>query len=1077
MNERTELASQIINLPWEFLCYPDDNHTFLATHPRVALSCGYQTWLNNPLEGYAVRDLPLRVLFVCGRLSKLEAVGFVSLVNRVLSELGDSVEVETLDNPTPEILSETLKEKSPHILHFLGQGKKGALALGDLPDGETSWLSDQSLSDVLRVGGVKGVKLVVLQACEGASPSEELAFTGTAATLVETHIPAAVAIRYPISQPQAWKFVKTFYGKLAAGKPVDVAVQAGREQLAIGNQSHNRRDFGAPVLWMRLRDGLLFAGDKERPEEEGETDAEPLRDETGEVICPYQGLKSFTEETRQFFFGRVRKVEEIEQKLSRRNFVPVIGESGSGKSSVVLAGVMPRFKELEGWNILSTIRPGSQPLHQIKTVFNPYFNQSIKERKKLNDYIKKNPPNLPGLIERLPGTERFLLVIDQFEELFTLCDNEDDQKQFINLLSQVETQSRLSVVVTLRSDFLTECLKDADLSQLIENPVFMPYLERENLVTVIVRPARRQGYELAGGLLGEILQDVAKERATLPLLEFALTRLWERRDEKRKQLTLEGYEAIGRLAGALDEHATKVYHYRDYEEENPQDRRSEMEKDLIQKIFLKLLQVGEGEKETRLPQLKADIFSIGGDDWEKRERLTELIDGDCGLVKGRLLVAGESEVDLTHEVLISGWKQLDAWRTETRKSRKFAKQLERDAEDWWKHDKSGDFLWQGLRLEAGEKVLEEYATVLSFSPLAREFLETSWHQELCNYLTDKKVDSLNQQGLEKDAADKSYLTKDNLGKLLDSEREETKVRLAASWLLKRWGEDVPMRTAKTDREGNVWLRVIDSPPIEIEDLGDGIYLELVRVPGGEFWMGSEEGEVGSYNDEYPRHKVRVSGYWMGKYPVTQAQWRAVANLPKIQRDLKPYPSYFKGEDLPVERVSWYDAIEFCARLSRKTNRCYRLPSETEWEYACRAGTKTAFAFGNTLTGDLANSTAASRNRTTPVGRFQVANAFGLYDMHGNVWEWCADPWHDHYDGAPSDSRVWDEKSDKSYYSQYINFIVKLLGDKRKRVLHGGSWSYNLENCRCAHRSWDVPDFLYNSLGFRVVCPALETLSP
>jgi len=1075
VNERTELARQIINLPWEFLCYPDDNHTFLATHPRVALSCGYQNPPNHPPEGYAVRDLPLRVLFVCGRLSKLPEVGFFKRVKQVLTELGDGVEVETLENPTPDELSKALqKKKPPHILHFLGDGKPGALALGDWPDGEPSWLADQSLSDILQKGGVK---LVVLQACEGSSPSEEWAFTETAAALVKSQIPAAVAIRYPILQPQAWKFVKTFYGKLAVGEPVDVAVQAGRGQLAIGNEFHNSRDFGAPVLWMQLRDGLLFARDEERPEEEGEADAEPLRDETGEVICPYQGLKAFTEETRQFFFGRVRKVEEIEQKLSRRHLVPVIGESGSGKSSVVLAGVISRFKELEGWHILATIRPGYEPLNQIQTVFQPYFNSSQADIRKLNNCIQNNPPDLRGLTDRLPGTERFLLVIDQFEELFTLCNNEDDQKQFINLLSQVETQSRLAVVITLRSDFVTECLRDADLSQLIENPVFMPHLEGENLATVIVRPARRQGYELAGGLLEEILQDVAKERATLPLLEFALTRLWKRRDEKRKQLTLEGYEAIGRLVGALDGHADKVYHYRDYEEENPRDGRSEMEQTLIQQIFLKLLQVGEGEKDMRLPQLKADIFSIGGDNFAKRELLAELIDGDCGLVKGRLLVAGESEVDLAHEALISGWKQLDEWRTETRQGRKFAKQLERDAEAWWEHDKSGDFLWQGLRLEKGEKVLEECATVLYLSPLAREFLETSWHQELCNYLKDPKVDSLTRQGLEKDAADKSYLTKDNLGKLLDSEGEETPVRLAASWLLKRWGEDVPMWTAKTDREGNVWLRVIDSPSIEIEDLGNGIRLELVGVPGGEFWMGSEEGEVGSYNDEYPLHKVRMSGYWMGKYPVTQAQWRVVANLPKIERDLKPDPSYFQGEDLPVERVSWYDAIEFCARLSRQTNRCYRLPSEAEWEYACRAGTKMPFAFGNILTGDLANSMEAGRNRTTPVGRFQVANGFGLYDMHGNVFEWCADPWHDNYDGAPSDARVWDEKSDKSYDNQYIDFIVKLLSDKRKRVLHGGSWSYNLENCRCAYRSWDVPDFLYNSLGFRVVCPGLETFSP
>ncbi|NES03304.1 MAG: CHAT domain-containing protein [Okeania sp. SIO2F4] len=258
-----ELTSEIINLPWEFLCYPDDDNSFLGTHPRVALSCGYQTWLNNPLSGYTDRESPLRVLFVHGHPSKLPGVGFVNLVQRILTELDDKVKVSELKDPTQNQLNKALSEK-PHILHFLGHGKPGALALGNLSNGEPYWLNDKSLSDFLRVGGVK---LAVLQACEGASPSEKLAFTGTAAQLVKTHVPAVIAVRYPISQSLAWNFIRILYGKLAAGEPVDVAVQSGREQLAIGNDSHACRDFGAPVLWMRLRDGLLFPAVTEPPKQ------------------------------------------------------------------------------------------------------------------------------------------------------------------------------------------------------------------------------------------------------------------------------------------------------------------------------------------------------------------------------------------------------------------------------------------------------------------------------------------------------------------------------------------------------------------------------------------------------------------------------------------------------------------------------------------------------------------------------------------------------------------------------------------------------------------------------------------
>jgi formylglycine-generating enzyme required for sulfatase activity len=1039
VDERTELASQIINLPWEFLCYPDDNNTFLATHPRVALSYGYQTWLNNPLEGYAVQEFPLRVLLVHGHPSKLLDVGFTSLVKKILTELGETVEVKELKNPTPDELSEALKEK-PHVLHFLGHGKPGALALGDLPDEETSWLEDLSLSDFLRVGGVK---LVVLQACEGASPSEEFAFTGTAAQLVKTHIPAVIAVRYPISQSLAWNFVKTLYDRLAAGEPVDVAVQAGREQLAGRNPSHASRDFGAPVLWMRLRDGLLFAAGERKSEGEEEKEAKPFTDETGEVICPYQGLEAFTEETKQFFFGRVRKVEEIEQRLNQRSFVPVIGASGSGKSSVVLAGLIPRLKDLGGWEILPPIRPGDEPIARLKNIFEPYFPKSKKELTLLNDCLKKEPPNLQGLIDRLPGSERFLLVVDQFEELFTLCGDGDEQKQFIKLLSQVSTQSRLSVVITLRGDFFVDCLKDSDLTQLIQDPVLIPPMEGANLEAAIIKPAQRQGYHLEEGLLGEILQDVANEKEILPLLEFALTKLWEKRDRDRHLLTLEGYEAIGGVIGALNRHADEFY--------GQIERR---EQEWVKRIFLQLLQLGEGTKDTRKRQSKQNLLAIVEDNEEDREACSEVLDR---LIDGRLLVTGQEgeDVDLAHEALIEGWSQLNEWRTENREGRKLAKQLEKDAQTWEEHDKLPDYLWRGYKLAEAEKILQEYAATVPLLPLAKEFLQASSQQELRTYLRSSDVDNLDQKALEKEAANKSFLTKERLKHLLEDEREEAQERLASSWLLEQWGEEMPMRKAEVDGEGKILLRVIEEklPPTVVEDLRNGISLELVEIPGGEFWMGSPEKEERS---ERPQHQVKVSPFLIGRYPVTQAQWRVVASLPKVERDLNLEPSYYKGDSCPVEQVTWYEAVEFCERLSRLSEEKgnsyqYRLPSEAEWEYACRGGTETPFHFGQKISPALANYLEGKRGRTTPVRRFQVVNSFGLYDMHGNVWEWCFDYWHESYEGAPTDGSAWLSDNKNNY-----------------RLLRGGSWSLNPPNCRSAYRDRNYPDDRDHIIGLRVV---------
>jgi formylglycine-generating enzyme required for sulfatase activity len=205
---------------------------------------------------------------------------------------------------------------------------------------------------------------------------------------------------------------------------------------------------------------------------------------------------------------------------------------------------------------------------------------------------------------------------------------------------------------------------------------------------------------------------------------------------------------------------------------------------------------------------------------------------------------------------------------------------------------------------------------------------------------------------------------------------------------------------------------------------------------------------------------------MGKYPVTQAQWKAVAALPKVALDLNADPANFKGDNLPVEQVSWDDAVEFCQRLSKQTGRKYRLPSEAEWEYACRAGTTTPFHFGETITTDLANYNGSStygsgpkgqsRGKTTEVGSFKTANAFGFYDMHGNVWEWCLDYWHDGYGGwfrnAPTDGSAWTTG-----------------GDGTKRLLRGGSW-YDLPRyCRSAGRHWLARDLRDDGLGFRLVC--------
>jgi formylglycine-generating enzyme required for sulfatase activity len=249
-----------------------------------------------------------------------------------------------------------------------------------------------------------------------------------------------------------------------------------------------------------------------------------------------------------------------------------------------------------------------------------------------------------------------------------------------------------------------------------------------------------------------------------------------------------------------------------------------------------------------------------------------------------------------------------------------------------------------------------------------------------------------------------------------------------------------------------------------EDLGNGVTLDMVAIPGGTFLMGSPESEPERFGSESPQHTVTIQPFFMGKFTVTQAQWRLVAGFPKVNIDLEPEPSLFKGANRPVVNVFWYDAVEFCARVSQKAGREYRLPSEAEWEYACRAGTTTPFYFGETITTDLVNyngnhiygsgSKGQYRERTTDVGSFP-ANAFGLYDMHGNVWEWCQDTCHKNYNGAPTDGSAW-------------------LNNNQYRGLRGGAWRCGPLLCRSAFRAGTNPDGTDTDIGFRVVISPVRT---
>ena len=300
----------------------------------------------------------------------------------------------------------------------------------------------------------------------------------------------------------------------------------------------------------------------------------------------------------------------------------------------------------------------------------------------------------------------------------------------------------------------------------------------------------------------------------------------------------------------------------------------------------------------------------------------------------------------------------------------------------------------------------------------------------------------------------------------------------------------------------------DQPPVTAAAKPTTDLIPLALIPAGSFLLGSPEDEPDRSRTEGPQHEVTLAAFWMAQTPITQAQWREVAGWERVECDLNPDPSHFKGDQRPVEQVSWEDAMEFCRRLSQRTGRNYTLPSEAQWEYACRAGTTTPFHFGSTISTKLANydgnytygqgERGTCREQTTDVASFP-SNAWGLHDMHGNVWEWCLDEWHDSHEGGPADGSAWEgdrlgespagccaagrgsstprsaarpaasTATRAAAAAASVSASVASDPSNASRLLRGGSWFLLPANCRSAYRYNNHPNNRNLDIGFRVCC--------
>ncbi|MEH1997620.1 MAG: pentapeptide repeat-containing protein [Nostoc sp.] len=457
------------------------------------------------------------------------------------------------------------------------------------------------------------------------------------------------------------------------------------------------------------------------------------------AICPYKGLSYFdcTEADANLFYGRTALADELLEKVRSGNFLAVLGASGSGKSSVVRAGLLYQLKlgrRLSGsdtWQ-LKIFRPGINPLQNLALAFvEPELSdiERASQLAKAEELIAKGAVGLGQLITAAQ-TQRVVLVVDQFEEAFTQCQDITKRQQFFECVlgALQRDDNKLCLIITMRADFFGKCLEKeyGGLAKKIqEHLVTVTPMIREELETAIIKPAQQVNLAVEPELVSQMIADVEGSPGSLPLLQYTLTELWQQRTEER--LTLTTYSKLGGVRGTLQIRATEVYESLSLEEQQATKR-----------IFLELTQLGEGTEDTRRQIVQRDLVS-----WQYSEALINKVIqrlADEKLVVTSTLIekgSGSSQVavvDVAHEALIRHWSLLRKWIEESRDILRQKRKIEAAAVEWRDRGKVKDYLFQGKRLTEAKVFQKEQAESLRLSNQAEEFIQASSRQKRNNSL-------------------------------------------------------------------------------------------------------------------------------------------------------------------------------------------------------------------------------------------------------------------------------------------------------------------------------------------------------
>ncbi len=726
---------------------------------------------------------------------------------------------------------------------------------------------------------------------------------------------------------------------------------------------------------------------------------------------PFPGLRAFSEADAPIFFGRGIETGELVKRLESSRFVGVIAASGSGKSSLVAAGLIPRLKAnaiasgetgSKDWRFVC-FKPGrgdsplvalfeglcqAFPGHQVS----PFM--KVQEKRAFVESVTAQPPALIEICEGLlteanaPAWAEILYFVDQFEELFSLV-AENQRLTFIALLGALCSSRRFRVVVTMRSDFYDKCLEIPALASLLKEasyPLALPTAGA--LVEMIKRPAERTELNWDEGLPERIQEETGSKPGALALMAYLLDELYkvaEKRGDRR--LSFDDYRALEGVEGAIGKRAEETFNsLRGMEEEKVR---------LLGRVFRELVEVNDEGKPTRR---RTPYSCFEGAEKELVEAFTQ----------ARLLVKDKEQVEVAHEALFRSWKRLAEWIAERQDDFMLRRQVRNAAAEWKNENYPVYLRWLKERLEPVYAMQER----LEWQPdeLEEKFIEAEqkWRlREIDNPQTTHQL------------------------------REETGYRLG---------------------------RIGDTRPnLGVGEAGIADIMWLLVMPGGKLKIEQETFEVepfyiSKYLITYPQYEAFVKA---GDGYNNPEWWQG---MPKEYQRQKLYTATVRLGNYPRDSVSWYQAVAYTRWLSRRMegleianpgnlagepyiigkNAAVRLPTEGEWQWAAQGGPEgRKYPWGEWAEG-YANTDEAELGRTMAVGMYpQGAAKCGAMDMAGNMWEWCLNK-----------------------YSKSKETEVDESGDKR--VLRGGSCSNDPDLASCVYRNSGNPNHDFTGVGVRVV---------